>query len=63
MSQDIMVWVAFNIFVLIMLALDLGVFHRRQHVVGVREALLWSALWISLAMVFNTVCTSTKGRR
>ena len=53
MSQDIMIWVAFNIFVLIMLALDLGVFHRRQHVVGVREALLWSALWIALAMVFN----------
>jgi len=48
-----MIWVAFNIFVLIMLALDLGVFHRRQHVVGVREALLWSALWIALAMVFN----------
>ena len=53
MSQDILVWVAFNIFVLAMLALDLGVFHRRQHVVGVREALLWSALWIALALVFN----------
>lgn len=53
MSQNILVWVAFNIFVLIMLALDLGVFHRRQHVVGVREALLWSALWIALALVFN----------
>ena len=53
MSQDILVWVAFNIFVLAMLALDLGVFHRRQHAVGVREALLWSALWIALALVFN----------
>ncbi len=53
MSQDILAWVAFNIFILVMLALDLGVFHRRQHVVGVREALLWSALWITLALVFN----------
>ena len=53
MSPNILVWVAFNIFVLVMLALDLGVFHRRQHVVGVREALLWSALWIALALVFN----------
>lgn len=43
----------FNGFVLAMLALDLGVFHRHAHAVSVREAAIWSAVWISLAMVFN----------
>ena len=44
---------AFNIFVLAMLAIDLGVFHRKAHVVGVREAAIWSAVWISLSLLFN----------
>lgn len=47
------VWVVFNIFVLGMLALDLGVFHKKSHEVGLREALTWSAVWISLALLFN----------
>lgn len=42
----------FTLFVLGMLALDLGVFHRKAHVVSVKEAACWSAVWISLAMVF-----------
>ena len=46
-------WIGFTLFVLAMLALDLGVFHRKQHVVGVREALVWTAVWISLALLFN----------
>jgi TerC family integral membrane protein len=46
-------WLGFNLFVLVMLALDLGVFHRKQHVVSVREALVWTSVWISLAMLFN----------
>jgi tellurite resistance protein TerC len=46
-------WVAFNLFVLAMLALDLGVFHRKAHAVSVREATIWSVVWISLAMLFN----------
>jgi len=46
-------WVAFNVFVLFMLALDLGVFNRKTHVVKVKEALGWTAVWITLAMVFN----------
>ncbi len=53
MSNSIWIWVVFNIFVLIMLALDLGVFHRKAHVVGLREALLWSLFWIVLALLFN----------
>jgi tellurite resistance protein TerC len=36
-----------------MLILDLGVFHRKAHVVKIREALLWSAIWIALALIFN----------
>jgi tellurite resistance protein TerC len=46
-------WVGFNIFVLLMLALDLGVFNRKAHVISVKEALIWSAVWISLALIFN----------
>lgn len=46
-------WVFFNLFVLGMLALDLGVFHRKAHTVSVKEASIWSVVWISLAMLFN----------
>lgn len=46
-------WIGFNLFILAMLALDLGVFHRKAHVVGFKEAMTWSVVWISLAMVFN----------
>jgi tellurite resistance protein TerC len=46
-------WAGFLLFVLLMLAVDLGVFHRKAHVVGVREALTWSAVWIALALVFS----------
>jgi tellurite resistance protein TerC len=47
-------WCAFLGFVFVLLALDLGVFHRKAHEVSVREALIWSAIWITLALVFNT---------
>jgi tellurite resistance protein TerC len=53
MSESVVLWGAFNLFVLGMLALDLGVFHRKSHDVGVREALTWTGVWITLAMVFN----------
>jgi tellurite resistance protein TerC len=46
-------WGGFVAFVLAMLALDLGVFHRKAHVVGFREALGWSVAWIGLALAFN----------
>lgn len=46
-------WIGFIAFVLAMLVLDLGVFHRKAHEVRVKEALLWTAVWISLALVFN----------
>ncbi len=46
-------WVVFGTIVLVMLALDLGVFHRRAHVVRLREAIVWSAVWIALSLLFN----------
>jgi tellurite resistance protein TerC len=46
-------WVAFNFLVLGMLALDLVVFHRKAHVVSLREAAIWSVVWICLALIFN----------
>lgn len=46
-------WIGFNIFVLFMLALDLGVFHRKSHVVSIKEATIWSVIWIALALFFN----------
>lgn len=47
------VWLGFGAFILLMLALDLGVFHRKAHVVSVREALAWSAVWIALGLAFS----------
>lgn len=48
-----MKWVLFNLFVLAMLALDLFVFHRKSHVIKFKEAIMWSVIWISLALLFN----------
>jgi len=53
MPDHILPWVIFNVFILLMLALDLGVFHRRAHEVKIKEAVIWSAVWISLALLFN----------
>jgi tellurite resistance protein TerC len=47
------IWAGFVAFVLLMLALDLGVFHRKAHVVRAQEALGWSAVWIALALAFS----------
>jgi tellurite resistance protein TerC len=51
-ATNIWFWVGFNAFVLLMLALDLGIFHRKAHVVRPREAGMWVAIWVSLALVF-----------
>jgi tellurite resistance protein TerC len=51
----IVFWIGFNLFVILMLALDLGVFNRRAHSMGLREALVWSALWIALAGAFGCI--------
>lgn len=53
MAENIWFWVGFNVFVLVLLALDLGVFHRRDHAVGMKEAAIWTVVWISISLLFN----------
>jgi len=53
MRVQLWVWIGFSAFVLAMLALDLGMFHRKSREVSLKEALIWSAIWISLALAFN----------
>jgi tellurite resistance protein TerC len=53
MLDQVWLFVGFNAFVLVMLALDLGVFHRTAHVVSLRESLSWTVVWIGLALAFN----------
>lgn len=56
-------WVIFAVVITFMLVLDLGVFHRRAHTVSFREALVWSIIWITLALVFNGGVYWWKGSR
>jgi len=53
MNDQIWLWVGFNVFVLAMLALDLGVFHRKAHVVSFKESITWTVVWVTLALLFN----------
>jgi tellurite resistance protein TerC len=62
MDTPIIFWIIFNAFVLLMLALDLGVFHRKTHEVSLKEALTWTFIWIFLALVFNTIIFYWRGR-
>ncbi|HET7840045.1 MAG TPA: TerC family protein [Terriglobia bacterium] len=59
--SEILAAALFTIGVLALVALDLGVFHRRSHRVAFREALLWSAFWITLALTFNFVFYLMRG--
>ncbi len=52
-ADNLFLWIGFTVGVLALLALDLGVFHRKSHVVSMRESLTWSAVWIGLALLFN----------
>ncbi len=59
--MDLIFWVAFLLFIGVFLALDLGVFHRTAHVVPPREALTWTAVWISMAIVFGLAVSLWRG--
>ena len=61
-THTLLFWVLFNLFVLMMLALDLGVFHRRAHVVRFREAIGWSIYWVTLAALFAVGVYFWRGR-
>jgi tellurite resistance protein TerC len=53
MGTSIYFWIGFHVFIFIMLALDLGVFHKHTHKVFVKEAIMWSCVWIGLALLFD----------
>ena len=63
METPIIFWIIFNVFVLVMLALDLGVFHRKTHEVSLKEALTWTFVWVSLALIFNTIIYYWRGQQ
>ncbi len=56
-------WVGFIACVLVFLALDLGLFHRRAHAVKFKEALLWSGVWFTLAMLFALALVPLRGEK
>ena len=55
MTSSIWLWVGFIVVVIGLLALDLGVFHRKAHAVSTKEAAIWTVVWITLALLFNGV--------
>ncbi len=61
MTDNLWFWIAFSVFILFMLALDLGVFHRKAHVVTVKEALGWTGIWIALASAFGVWIWNSRG--
>jgi tellurite resistance protein TerC len=63
METPIIFWILFNLFVLVMLALDLGVFHRKTHEVSVKEAITWTAIWVVMAMIFNGIIYFWQGKQ
>ena len=58
-----LLWIAFNVFVLLAIALDLGVFHRRAHAIRLREAALWSLVWVFLSISFALGLLHWQGRQ
>lgn len=61
-DTSIWVWAAFLVFVLFVLALDLGIFHKKSHSVGFKESILWSGVWIALALVFSLIILNWRGQ-
>ncbi|MBK7360354.1 MAG: TerC family protein [Saprospiraceae bacterium] len=53
MTNEIWLWGGFVLFIILMLALDLGVFHKENHEIKLKEALMWTMFWVSLALIFN----------
>lgn len=61
-ETSLAVWVGFVIFILLVLLLDLGVFHKKSHTVGFKESIIWSGVWIALAMAFNVIILYWRGQ-
>ena len=60
-EHTIYLWLGFGAFVLVMMVLDLGVFHRQAHVTSLREAAIWTAVWVAVALAFNAVIYWDRG--
>ena len=56
-------WVGFNLCVLLILAIDLGLFNRKAHAITLREAAIWSAVWVTLSLSFNVWIFLAHGRQ
>ncbi len=52
MGSSTWLWIGFSVFILLMMSLDLGLLNRRAHIIKYREAATWSAVWVTLAMIF-----------
>jgi tellurite resistance protein TerC len=61
MTTELWFWIFFLLFIMLMLALDLGVFHRKAHAITFKESLLWTLVWLCLAMSFNVIIYFWKG--
>ncbi len=55
LANKYVLWTGFNLLVLLMLAIDLGFFHRKDHRISIKEGLIWSAIWIVVALIFNVL--------
>lgn len=53
MIDSSLLWIGFSVFILIMLILDLGVFHRNPEKITVKQSLLWTSIWVGIAFIFN----------
>ena len=62
MGESIIFWIGFNLFIFVMLALDLGVFHKKNQKVPVSEAVKWTFVWITLAFIFNILIYFNLGK-
>ena len=52
LANSALAWIGFCVFIIVMLAIDLGVFNRRPHEIGYKDAAIWSAVWVALALIF-----------
>lgn len=62
MKASLLFWIVFNVIILTVLALDLGIFNKRAHKISLKEALVWSGVWISIALIFNVFVYIQFGR-
>jgi tellurite resistance protein TerC len=60
-TNNIYLWIGFGAIILVLLVLDLGVIHRKSHSVTIKEAAIWTGVWVSLALLFNLAIYLWKG--